>query len=73
MNNASFNTFSKSVIQIESSYIKKLEIGFTFDNFCDVISDMYLNICLHFIQNNDVFNVKRKASVNRIINHIING
>jgi len=73
MNNASFNTFSKSVIQIESSYIKKLEIGFAFDNFCDVINDMYSNICLHFLQNNDIFDVKRKASVNRIINHIING
>ena len=73
MNNASFNTFSESVIQIESNYIKKLEIGFTFDNFCDVINDMYSNICLHFLQNNDVFDVKRKASVNRIINYITNG
>lgn len=73
MNNASFNTFSESVIQIESNYIKKLEIGFTFDNFCDVINDMYSNICLHFLQNNDVFDAKRKASVNRIINYITNG
>ena len=73
MNNASFNTFSESVIQIESNYIKKLEIGFTFDNFCDVINDMYSNICLHFLQNNDVFDDKRKASVNRIINYITNG
>lgn len=73
MNNASFNTFSESVIQIESNYIKKLEIGFTFDNFCDVINDMYSNICLHFLQNNDVFDDKRKTSVNRIINYITNG
>lgn len=73
MNNVSFNTFSKSVIQIESSYIKKLEMGFVFDNFCDVINDMYSNICLHFLQNNDVFDAKRKASVNRIINYITNG
>lgn len=72
MDNASFNTFSKSVIQIENNYIKKLEIGFVFDNFCDVINDMYSNICLHFLQNNDVFDIKRKASVNRIINYITN-
>lgn len=73
MNNASFNAFSESVIQIESNYIKKLEMGFTFDNFCNVINDMYSNICLHFLQNNDVFDTKRKASVNRIINYITNG
>ena len=73
MNNASFNAFSESVIKIENNYIKKLEIGFTFDNFCDVINDMYSNICLHFLQNNDVFDDKRKASVNRIINYITNG
>lgn len=73
MNNASFNTFSESVIQIENNYIKKLKMGFIFDNFCNVINDMYSNICLHFLQNNDVFNIKRKTSVNRIINYIING
>lgn len=73
MNNVSFNAFSESVIQIENNYIKKLEIGFTFNNFCDVINDMYSNICLHFLQNNDVFDAKRKTSVNRIINYITNG
>lgn len=70
---ASFNIFSENVIQIESNYIKKLKIGFILDNFCDVINDMYSNICLHFLQNNDVFDAKRKASVNRIINYITNG
>lgn len=73
MSRANFNAFSESVIQIESNYIKKLEIGFTFDNFCDVINDMYSNICLHFLQNDDIFDAKRKASVNRIINYITNG
>ena len=72
MNKAGFNAFSESVVQIESNYIKKLEMGFAFDNSCNVINDIYSNICLHFLQNDDIFDVKRKASVNRIINYITN-
>ena len=51
MSKATFNTYAQSVIQIENNYIKKLEIGFVFDDFCDVIKEMYSNACLHFLQN----------------------
>lgn len=73
MSRPSYEKYVENVSKIESNYIKKLEVGFVFDNFCDVIKDMYSNLCLHFLENDELFDNKRKASVNRIISYISNG
>jgi len=73
MSSPLYKNYEENVIKIESNYIKKLEIGFVFDNFCDVIKDLYSNLCLHFLENDELFDDKRKASVDRIISYISNG
>lgn len=73
MSRGSYEIYKENVIKLEANYIKKLEVGFVFDNFCDVIKDLYSNLCLHFLENDDFFDNKRKASINRIISYISNG
>lgn len=73
MSSANYNSFTNAVTVSESNYIKKLQAGFALGNFCDMIKDMYANVCIHFLQNSEVFDDERKNAVNRIINYLSNG
>lgn len=68
-----YDQFLDIVSTTEELYIQKLKLGFVPNNVCDTIKEMYAIMCLHFLQNKDVFNDERKTAVNNIINLITNG
>lgn len=57
----------------EEQLIKQIEAGFLPTDFCNVVKNMYANICLHFIQNKEVFSYERQTAVKGIINSLLNG
>ena len=68
-----YNQFLDTVSTTEELYVQKLKLGFVPNNVCDTIKEMYASMCLHFLQNEDVFDDERKTAINNIINLITNG
>lgn len=73
MNIVPYDQFLNTVCTIEESYIERLKSGFAPNSFCDIVKEMCASMCLHFIQNENVFDDERKIIVNNIINLITNG
>ena len=73
MNIIDYNTFLTIISIQEEQQIKQIEVGFVPNDFCDIVKNMYSNVCLHFLQNKEVFSDERQAAVKNIINSLSNG
>ena len=68
-----YDTFLTIISIQEEQQIKQIEVGFLPTDFCDIVKNMYTNICLHFLQNKEVFSNERQTAVQNIINSLSNG
>lgn len=68
-----YDQFLNTVCSIEESYVQKLKSGFAPNSFCDIVKEMFASMCLHFIENEELFDDERKIAINNIINTITNG
>ena len=61
------NNFEDLVINVNSANIQRAKLGFV-NSDCDLTKSMLSTICLHCIQNPDIFNEEQTANIINIIN-----
>ena len=65
--NAVRDNFENLVINANAASIKRAEFGFV-NRDCDLIKSMVGTICLHCMQNPDIFNREQSVNIVNIIN-----
>lgn len=61
------NNFEGLVINANAASVQRAEFGFV-NKDCDLIKSMIGTICLHCIQNSDIFNKEQSINIINIIN-----
>lgn len=70
--NAVNEYFTKLVINTNIVNIQRVEFGFV-NKDCDFIKSIIGNMCLHCIQNPDIFNEEQSNNIMYIINKLSHG
>lgn len=65
--NAVRNNFEGLVIDANAASIQRAEFGFV-NKDCDLVKSILGTICLHCIQNPDIFNKEQSTNIINIIN-----
>lgn len=66
------NNFEDLVIDANSASVKRAEFGFV-NKDCDMIKSMIGNICIHALDNPDIFNEEQSLNIFNLINTISHG
>lgn len=70
--NAVRNNFEDLVIDANAASVQRAEFGFV-NKDCDLIKSMIGTICLHCMQNPDIFNEEQSNNIMYIINKLSHG
>ena len=66
------NNFEGLVIDANAASIQRAEFGFVNED-CDFINSMLSTICIHAMQNPDIFNEEQSNNIMYIINKLSHG
>lgn len=66
------NNFEGLVIDANAASVQRAEFGFVNED-CDLVKTMIGTICLHCMQNPDIFNKEQSTNIINIINILSHG